>query len=234
MRLRTTILSAAVLVLSAPLLSAQVTYDYTGNNFTVFNAEDQKTNFYTGADNITGSITLATALGDNLGFGGGNPGDNITADITQFSFSVNGTIQTITNTSSGLHFENFVVWTDASGNIIYAQIALNGDPTVGQIQIQDSVAPNSPNYLPSNVTGQDSASYPGVLGDSNVEEGQTAQAGGIGTWKIAGKSVDSIVNPSATPEPSSFVLMFTALLGFGLVARKEIATRLLHAGRTNS
>ena len=79
---------------------ADVVYEYSGSNFTSFSGG------YTSGDSISGSLVLASALGDNLNLASVNP--------TSFSFSDG--IQTISNTSN-LASTQFWISTNASGDI---------------------------------------------------------------------------------------------------------------------
>jgi len=219
MRLRTAILSATALVLSAPLLSAQMTtYDYTGNPLT--NLTENYGGFYSATDNITGSLELANPLAANLSDYdiAANLGS---ADIVQWTFSVNGTTQTINSTQTPSGYSDFAVWTDGSGNLEYANVTLNfsdelnlnityGPPTTGGDVVSDP--------------GDENAGAPNSTA-SNTMPGTWTTGGGGGGGGGGG------VPTGATPEPSSFVLMSTALLGFAFAARKQLVPRLLLAGR---
>jgi len=204
MRLRTAILSTALL-LSAPLLVAQDTYyDYTGSPFDV-----TATGPFTSTESITGFLELAAPLAADLGTPG-NPGSLYvipTTDIVQWSFSVNGTPLTVTSSEDPTPY--FAVITDSSANIVDSNFHVSDAAGDGFVVLD--------NNLTVNYQFSDTANLNGVQG--------LGTAYGIsnigGSWK----------DPSPTPEPSSFVLMFTALLGFGFAARKQLAPRLLSAGR---
>ncbi len=79
--------------------TAQVTYDYTGNNFTT------TVGAYTTTDFLSGQLTLGSALADNFnGF------------VTPTAFSFSDGIQTLTN-STPLAQAGFLLITDATGAI---------------------------------------------------------------------------------------------------------------------
>jgi hypothetical protein len=82
--------------------SADTIYTYTGNDFT------SATGPYTTTDKVTGTMDLATALGDNFG-----PGE-----IFPVSFSFSDGVQTFSNVTPGImaDFTNFS--TNASGTIV--------------------------------------------------------------------------------------------------------------------
>jgi PEP-CTERM motif-containing protein len=207
MRLRTAILSTAIL-LSAPLLSAQLTtYDYTGSDF-----NNTATGPFTSTENITGYLELSAPLAANLGTYVTGPGYTIpAADIVQWSFTVNGTPLTVSSFDTPTPFSQFVVLTDSSGNIVDSvfQVSENGNG----FNVHD-------NNVTVDYTFTETANLNGVQGVGNA----------LGISTLGGTWVDP-PTVTATPEPSSFVLMFTALLGFGFAARKQLVPRLLPAGR---
>ena len=85
---------------------AQVTYTYTGNNFTF------ATGTYTTSDHIAGSITFSSALGSGL------VNANVIATASAFLFSdgVKSISSSSTNATGGVN--SFVVSTDAAGSIV--------------------------------------------------------------------------------------------------------------------
>jgi hypothetical protein len=88
---------------------ADVTYTYTGSEFGVdADCCGFATSPYSLTDNVSGSFTVAAALGDSMSF------TDITSNVTSFSFSDG--VQTLTNLSA-LPDVTFEVGTDASGNI---------------------------------------------------------------------------------------------------------------------
>jgi hypothetical protein len=100
MRLRSLILSAALLALPFPLM-ADTIYTYTGDPFTGFSSPSP----YTTSDFVSGSFTLSTPLAANL--------SDYTITPTSFDFSdgVN------TATPADTWALGFTVSTDANGNI---------------------------------------------------------------------------------------------------------------------
>jgi hypothetical protein len=119
---------AAVMGLIGCMLSfapahADVTYTYTGNDFT------EVTGAYAKTDSITATITLTSALADNIS----SLIDIPAADIVSFSLSDGQ--QTITNTndySSGFAFE-----TNSLGDITSWNISAIGSNTYDEIESSD-------------------------------------------------------------------------------------------------
>lgn len=89
--------------------SANTIYTYTGNDFTI------TTGAYTTSDQVTGTIDLATALGDNFG----------PSFISPVSFSFSDGVQTLTNLTAGLDANFLGFSTDASGNIVTWIVLMN-------------------------------------------------------------------------------------------------------------
>ena len=113
-------------VLSIAAARADVTYTYTGNDFT------SATFPYTTSDSVTGSITLTSALADNISSFINQPA----ASIVSFSFSDGQ--QTITNANATL--SQFDFETNSSGDITYWQLVV-GIGSVFQDSIGTSNAP---------------------------------------------------------------------------------------------
>ena len=80
---------------------ANVVYTYQGDYFNIFYGS------YSGADSVSGSITLSSALGDNLFY----------TDVTPISFTFSDGIQTVTSSETPWNVDGFEFSTDASGNI---------------------------------------------------------------------------------------------------------------------
>jgi hypothetical protein len=94
-----------ILCFGAALNAGSVTYNYTGDDFTNYGGADNS-----GAQtNITVSITLASALGDNFG----------ESAVTPSSFQISDGSTTFTNLSSNIDNAGsfFDLATDGSGNI---------------------------------------------------------------------------------------------------------------------
>jgi hypothetical protein len=128
---------------------------------------------------------------------------------TPVAFSFFDGNQTITDigpgaTGTGL----FNITTDINGNIVSADINLANSSDSIKITDDPPCASLGSCEDDSQVTVYGGNNY-GIVYAS-------------GKWNI-----------SATPEPSSFVLMSTALLGFAFIARKQLAPRLLPAMRIN-
>lgn len=159
LRFRAGLFSAcATLSLSAAAHAA--TYTYTGDDFNSFSLPSA----YTAADKVTGSITLTSALADNLTSFVSVPA----ASITSFSFSDG--LQTISNanaTGSAFAFK-----TDATGKITAWQVTV----LIGSVA-SDSIA---------------TVDFPGVLGvfDDGVFENSVGSNRNLaGTWTGGGPAV---------------------------------------------
>jgi hypothetical protein len=92
--------------------AATLTYNYTGNEFTVAVSPQTTTNF------VSGSFTLPAALGDNL----------FNEAITPSTYSFSDGLQTMTNANSAIEF--FDISTGGSGQITGWYIYLY---TVGEL-----------------------------------------------------------------------------------------------------
>jgi hypothetical protein len=114
MKLKLLGLIAAVSLLGFSPASADAIYTYTGSDFGPTSGP------YTTTDMVTGTIDLATALGDNLGL----------SSILPDSFSFSDGVQTITSSDS-LSKESFNVATDANGYIVAWSIILETDVSDG-------------------------------------------------------------------------------------------------------
>jgi hypothetical protein len=96
------VVAVALSVLGAAKATADVVYTYTGNVFDYFTPGSP----YSYSDKVTVSLTLATALGDNLS-------ESVPVVATSFSFSDG--LQKITNLTANYSFFGFS--TDSIGNI---------------------------------------------------------------------------------------------------------------------
>ncbi len=116
MRIRTLALLAALL-LSAPLLTAQVTtYSYIGQDFTYASGA------YTTGDSVTGSFTVSSPLADNL---------NTLTTISPTSFSFTDGVDTISSNSSDLTDVQFEVETNATGGLTAWDILVENETYYG-------------------------------------------------------------------------------------------------------
>jgi PEP-CTERM motif len=191
-RLRSLLLSALILVLPLSLL-ADTVYTYTGNSFTSYYGSPSP---FTAADFVSGSLTVATRLGDNLSDQAISP--------TSFSFS-NG-IDTLTNTDPNVNDAVFHVSTDAAGAIDKWIVYIQTDTLVVSSRLFGTVEDYG-------VAGE--ASIPG---GSIVEEGLVLND--AGTWSSNAPLMDP---PSAVPEPSSLFLLGTGTIGVAGMMRSRLA-----------
>ncbi|HTW66482.1 MAG TPA: PEP-CTERM sorting domain-containing protein [Bryobacteraceae bacterium] len=120
---------AAAIVLTVPLM-ADTVYTYTGNDFNAFTSPTS----YSGSDSVTGEITLASPLGDNLTFSSSDSGN-----ASPVSFSFSDGVQTFTN-ASGLTSIDFNFETNASGQITEWFISLGDGAGSDTIVTSDSGA----------------------------------------------------------------------------------------------
>src|ERR1700729_1643352 len=98
---RSLVAGMAMIMLCAASAEANVTYEYTGNDFT------NVVSPYTTNDHVTVSFTVANPFGPNFA-----------NNITQISFSFSDGVQTLTNNT--VRFDGvFGIATDASGNIAF-------------------------------------------------------------------------------------------------------------------
>ena len=147
---------------------------------------------YTTSDFVSGSFTVSTALADSL------PLENIQSD-PGFAFSFSDGTQTFTNLvhPPGVLFQ---IQTDANGNVEYWNIE------IGYIS-------NNPEIFTAYYTD------PPEPSNVNEDSGQNSTGAGIETDLPPGSWVTS---NSSAPEPSSFALLLTGLLGAALIARKRV------------
>ena len=103
MNLKTTLAGAAMALCALAGASAQasVIYTYTGSPFTGFTS-------CAGCTKLTGSITLAAPLGDNLTL----------ATVTPLTFSFTDGVQTVNETNELSGYTTFSFNTDSNGAII--------------------------------------------------------------------------------------------------------------------
>lgn len=205
MHVRSTVLLLAFCV---PLpVVAETTYTYTGNDFSVVGTTaeyESGSNYapgaslYTTSDSVTGWFTVATPLAPDL------TGGSFTPD--SFSFSDGIQILTDTNSLGGGQLS-----TDASGNIVGWEIqVLTGyeDSVTGEI-----VMFGGPGF--GNGDGP-LAHDTGDIGLNAIPD--TAHNYGFGESVSSGTWTES-----ATPEPSSIVLLLTGLAGMAGVARRKLS-----------
>ena len=177
---------------------ADVVYEYSGSNFTSFSGG------YTSGDSISGSLVLASALGDNLNLASVNP--------TSFSFSDG--IQTISNTSN-LASTQFWISTNASGDITGWAINLHEWWSAG----------NGQHVIATDFPSPDAYDTAGFVANVGWAPSVTAAAYSFtpGVWwqptegaaPAAGRPV------SGVPEPSTWAMMILGFAGIGFMAYRR-------------
>jgi len=188
---------AVALMSMAGVASADTVYTYTGNPYT-----DCSGTYLIGSScgpyslSITFDVAAGTPL-DNLTIYA--PGSYITGDVVTFSFT-DGTVLNL-NQGNANALEDFVIGTDASGNITSWYIAAQEDfgPPIGgdwgalstcnQYNGEKDISGNTHQYP-----------IPGSGYNTNS----------CGRWSMAG----------TTPEPSSSLLLSTGLLGLMALAAR--------------
>jgi hypothetical protein len=188
MRICRLAITACLTLLSVHAL-ADVTYTYTGNDFS--NAVPP----YTTSNSVTGSFTVASPLGANLAL----------QQTPYLSYSFSDGVETITDLNAYLPFlENIDVATDSNGNITNWSVTIlsNNDPTFNHIYTE-----NYHGSLDLIVTDLGDLLTPVSPGLASIGEGVNFSDPGTWTSNIAAPP------PSATPEPSTFALLGTGLIG---------------------
>jgi len=180
---------AALLVFGvAPWARADAVYTYTGTGFTNF---DNPTLLPTGVVALNGSVTLATALGDNFnGF------------VTPAAFSFSDGATMITQANVSLPYDSFYFLTNSSGAIVNWDVELC------------AVGPSCPipvDYVESINTSSSTDDYSLYI-DAGGTYGFAYNLSSPGAW--VGPTV-------TTPEPSALLMLGSGLIGlFGVRRRK--------------
>jgi len=172
---------AALLIFgAAPAGRADTLYTYTGTDFTNF---DNPSLLPTGVTGVSGSVTLATSLGDNFsGF----------VTPTAFSFSDGAT--TITQLNESLPYDSFYFVTDSSGAIIDWAVDLCAVGPSCSIPVD---------YLETVLSPGWSDDYSLYI-DSGGTYGLAWNSSSPGAW---------VEQPISTPEPSALLLLGSGLIG---------------------
>lgn len=206
-------LLAILSLAAAPALAAPVTYEYTGHAFTSFNTVGGGTS-YTGANHISISMTLASALGAGLS----------QAFVTPTAFSLSDGLQTITDANATNSFFGFS--TDAAGTIVSWHVgAIVSNTFVGggvSDELMSESAWSSKTGLQqtsdsgNQVTcGPDSAPGVGCAYYGNgFAQSYGAVSANAGTWSIAETAGN-------LPEPPALALAGLALSMLPLAARRR-------------
>jgi len=152
---------------------------------------------YTTSDSISGWFTVASPLADD--FGSSTNPYSITNEVTSFSFSDG--LQTISSTNAS--DDRIEVTTDASGSIVNWVLVFEVGNSQKTLEYIETV----------NVEG-DKGNIDYAY-DTNINNGTFAFTYSAGTW--------SETSTTATPEPSSIVLLLTGLAGITGAARRKLA-----------
>jgi hypothetical protein len=188
-------IAACLTLLSLPAL-ADTTYTYTGKDF----FSDGILGPYTTSDSVTGSFTVASPLPDNDPF----------PDVKFLSFSFTDGVQTITNLNS--YSPEIRIATDSSGNItdwyVYLFSIDNHNNFIETEAFVDQ-------FHDVNIEDKGNDPIPGVGGTP----GDGANSDDPGTWS----STTDAAPTSPTPEPSTFALLSTGMLGLAGIARRRFA-----------
>jgi hypothetical protein len=176
---------------------ADVVYEYSGNNFASFYGG------YTSDDSISGRLAFAFALGDNFNLASVNP--------TSFSFSDG--VQTISNTSPALAFTQFLISTNAAGDITDWEISLHEWSGTGQRVIVTTFP--SPLYV-------DTAGFVANVGWApSVTAAAYSFTPGV-WWQPTEGAAPAAGRPvSGVPEPSTWAMMILGFAGIGFMAYRR-------------
>jgi len=186
-------ITACLTLLSLPAF-ADTTYTYTGNDFTGAGTP------YTFSDSVTGWFTVASPLGNIP----------ILSRVDFISFSFTDGVQTITNLNYDETTSAIAVGTDSSGDITSWNIVAV-PITNSAFDLVETRNLTVNNFLVVGDEGEFNLNIPGGGEGTNLSD--------PGTWT----SSSSDPSPSTTPEPSTFALLGTGLLGLAGIARRRFA-----------
>jgi hypothetical protein len=173
-------LMAFVSLLGFAPASADTIYTYTGNDFTTVSGP------YTTTDMVTGTIDLATALGDNFG---------PAASIVPVSFSFSDGVQTVTNLSPEISATFTDFSTDASGV-----------PLTWDVILFDYVMATGTENVIETWNLFSTANFQQDEGNDGYGIGYGANQSNAGFWAMS----------SSTPLPAALPLFATGLGALGL------------------
>jgi hypothetical protein len=142
---------------------ADVTYFYTGTDFTIAQAP------YTTSDSVTGSITLSAPLGSFLFFAG----------ITPVAFSFSDGVQTLTQNNT--NHNSFVVSTDGAGDITSWIVSVAAE--VSGVDLETISTANAPGFVFD--LGSTAIAVPGSFVEASTSVPGTWSAGVVpeaSTW----------------------------------------------------
>jgi hypothetical protein len=190
----------AAFALPLPMLADTYTYSYTGNDFgALIDLSPSASQVFTTSNFITIDFTLSAPLADNMT-------DVATSTtITPDSFTASDGYQTFTNLNATVSV--FDIDTDASGQITYWNI-LAGTINGGTQYYDQSF------YIPGTYFVDQAlfdATSPTTFVRAQTIDNQ-------GTWTVTDNSA-----PAATPEPSSFILLGTGMMGVAAAIRRRLA-----------
>jgi hypothetical protein len=178
-------------VLGAASANANVTYLYTGPNFTTAGSP------YTTSNNVTASITLSAAPGPSF------------SPIFPIDFSFSDGVQTITNLTPNVSVVNFSFSADAMGAITRWNALVNVTPAVGIVDLIQTVGDPTGLFFFDQAQHHDAAD---VLSFATTNDNEDIGTVG-GHWTLQ--------SASAVPEPSTWAMMLLGFAGLGFAFRQS-------------
>lgn len=171
---------AALLIFGAAPAARADTYTYTGTDFT---SVDNPGLLPTGVTGLSGSVTLATSLGDNFsGF------------VTPAAFSFTDGATTITQSNESLPYDSFYFVTDSTGAITNWDVELCAVGTSCSIPVDYFETVNT------SASTDDYSLYIDPAGTYALAWNLSSPGG----W---------VEQPISTPEPSALLLLGSGLIG---------------------